>query len=95
MNGETQDGPERDSRGAVWVWLCWLGAIVLLYVLSTGPVIMMASKVVIRQGPVIRVLIVVYWPVVWAYEETPLHRPIGIYWHLWAPDICDSKGNLR
>jgi hypothetical protein len=94
MNGEIEDGPERSARGAVWVWLCWLGAILVLYVLSTGPVAMMAGKKPTgRGGPVWWAIGIVYQPVSWAAEKTPLGKPLGIYWHLWAPEWYDSEGN--
>ena len=96
VNGETQDEPETSSRGAVWVWLCWLGGIVDLYVLSTGPVARMAGKNPAgRSGPAWSAVAVAYRPVRWAYEETLLRRPLGMYWHLWAPEWYDSTGDPR
>jgi hypothetical protein len=96
MSGETHDGQERSSRGAFWVWLCWLGAALFLYFLSTGPVAMMTGKKPAGRGsPVWSVVAVVYRPVRWAYEDTPLRKPLGVYWHLWAPEWYDSEGNPR
>jgi len=94
MNGETQAGPERDSRGAVWVWLCWLAGAVILYVLSTGPVLILEDRGVISPGgPASGVIRSFYSPVRWAMGETLLRKPLGMYWHLWAPKQFDSKGN--
>jgi hypothetical protein len=96
MNGETQDGPERNSRGAFWVWLCWLAGILVLYVLSTGPVAMMYDKKLIRpSSPASGVIDILYWPVGYAVMNTPLAKPFRIYWHLWAPEAFDSKGKLK
>jgi len=80
----------------VWVWLWWLGGILFLYVLSTGPVLMMVERGLIRSGqPGWRAAGIVYWPVSWAYQKTALHKPFGMYWHLWAPRLIDSKGNSK
>ena len=96
MNGETQDEPERSSRGAVWEWLCWSAVIVVLYVLSTGPITMMYGKKLIHpSSPVDGVLSMFGRPVAWAYEKTPLRKPLGMYWHLWNPDDWDNKGNIN
>jgi hypothetical protein len=96
MNGETQDGPERNSRGAVWVWLCWLAGILVLYVLSSGPVWMMVDKKLLHFGTLgWRAVQVVYWPLGWAGDRTLLRKPLEMYWHLWAPGVFDSKGNMK
>lgn len=92
MGGERQNAPETRLRGAVWVWLCWLGGIVFLYMLSTGPVEMMEEKCRIREDSP---SIIFYLPVSWTYIYTPLRRPLGIYWHLWAPNTWDSRGKER
>ena len=94
MNGESKDGPERSSRGAGWVWLCWVGAILLLYVLSTGPVVLLYDKKLIQPGsPGLRAVQIVYWPLDWVCGETPLRKPLGMYWHFWAPQWFDRQGN--
>ncbi|MGO8930966.1 MAG: hypothetical protein ACLQU3_29270 [Limisphaerales bacterium] len=96
MKAKAQEGQERSSRGVIWVWLCWLAVVVMLYVLSAGPLVMMQEKQLIRyntiEGPVI---IAVYFPLSWAYKNTLLHQPLGMYLHLWAPRNFDSKGNLK
>jgi hypothetical protein len=95
MKDESQDAPERNSRGAVWVWLCWLGVIVLVYVLSIGPVMVLWDKKLIANGnSAAQVLKIVYGPVEWAYAKTLLHKPIGMYYHLWVPSVIDSQGNI-
>ena len=94
MNGELQDGQERASRDVVWEWLCWLGVILFLYVLSSGPVVLMACKRPTgRGGPAWRVIGIVFQPVRWAAEKTPLAKPLGVYWHLWAPEWYDRDGS--
>ena len=96
MNGEAQEEHEESSRGLVWVWLCWLGAVLMFYVLSSGPVVMLQSKKVIRENsPYFDFFGKVYSPLNWVYLNTALHKPLGIYWHLWAPRFVDNKGNPR
>ena len=97
MNGEARDESEGSSRGAVWVWLCWLGGILVLYILSVGPVMLMQEKKLLRFGTSEwRVVQVVYWPVELACEEDSFFRkPFFMYLHLWAPGRFDSKGNIK
>jgi hypothetical protein len=98
MNGEIQDGPETSSRGVGWGWVFWPGVLLLLYVLSTGPVWVVYDKWLFRHpgSPLVwRFLGFVYLPVRWAYQVTPLHKPLGVYWHLWVPEWYDSKGDWR
>lgn len=96
MKGETQDEPEKSSQGLVWVWLCWLAAIAVLYVLSSGPVVMVVNRTRIPPAsPAYQFSMIVYWPLARAYMGTPLHKPIGLYWHLWAPDWYKSNGDIN
>jgi hypothetical protein len=94
MNAEVEGSKGRSFRGIVAVCLFWLGVILLLYVLSAGPLVMMQEKHLIRynsiEGPVIWA---VYSPLSWAYYKTLLHQPLGMYLHLWAPGHFDGKGN--
>ena len=30
----------------------------------------------------------------WAYMHTPLQRPLGMYWHLWRPDMYQRNGKF-
>lgn len=94
MTNDLQDKPERAYRGVVWVWLCWLGAILVLYVLSSGPVLKLVDKKLIRRNtPPYETFTRVYSPLAWARDHTFLRRPLGMYWHLWAAERFDSKGN--
>ena len=68
---------------------------VVLYVLGTGPVIMMEDRKMIPGGGVVeKALEILYYPIEWLAEETPLEKPFGLYWHFWAPTLYDLKGNL-
>ena len=93
MNGETQDEPERSFRGLVW--LCWLAGILVLYVLSTGPVLKMVHERMVRGSPGSRFPIIFLRPMDWIGDKPLLTRPIRVYWHLWVPEWYDSKGNPK
>ena len=95
MSGETQDGPETSSRSAGWGWAFWLGVVLLLYVLCSGPVAMMVTRQPAPDEPAWNTVVIVYRPMVWAWRETPLHKPLGMYWHLWIPERIDAQGNFK
>jgi hypothetical protein len=95
-NAEVKDKPIRSSRDIFWLILCWLGVAVMLYVLSSGPFWLLAGKKIILVGtPGFRVGLSVYLPLYRASKGTLFHRPLIMYWHLWAPMVCDTKGDLR
>jgi len=70
--------------------ILWPIVILLLYVLSLGPVMMMMEKGHISAR---NVLFRFYEPLRWAYEDTPLRKPLGMYLHIWAPHYFDKNGN--
>jgi hypothetical protein len=77
MNDEVDSGPEATSKGVVWIWLCWLGAAVMLYVLSSGPFWLLVDKKIIRyHTPAWRVGQIVYWPLGCACEATFVRKPL-------------------
>jgi hypothetical protein len=95
MNDEGQAGQERSASGVVWVWLCGLTVVVMLYVLGSGPVGMLEDKEILKSSnPVCKFVDGLYKPLIWVYIHTPLRQPLGMYWHLWAPDSFNSKGNI-
>ncbi len=95
MKAEAQEGQQRSSRDVLWVWFCWLGLFVMLYVLSVGPVMKISDKMNISNPhPAARFFTSFSKPLEWAYNETLLHKPLGLYYHLWIPSIIDSKGNV-
>ncbi len=86
---------EQRSRGLIWVCLCWFAVGVVLYVLSVGPVAMLVEKKIIGPSTSItKFLAAFYKPLGWAYNKTLLHKPLGLYYHLWIPSVIDSKGNI-
>jgi hypothetical protein len=75
-----------------WAFLFWPFVILLLYVLSEGPVLMMVHQ---RKVPPTRFVVWFYDPIRWAYGEPPFHKALGCYFHLWAPNKFDEHGNER
>lgn len=95
MNAEAQEASARSSKDLIWVCLCWLALIVALYVLSIGPVMKITDKMNISNPhPVARFFTTFYKPLELAYAKTLLHKPLGLYYHLWIPGSIDSKGNI-
>lgn len=97
-NTTVEEKPVRGSSGVLGVSLCWLGVAVMVYVLSLGPVMRIVQDGFIPPGPrgmpTINFIITFYYPIQWAENEMPmLNRPMGMYLHLWAPKMFDSKGN--
>jgi hypothetical protein len=83
----------KEKRFINWgALILWPVVIVILYVLSFGPVVMM-----IRTGkiPAESVIPSFYKPMFWAYMKTPLHKPLGLYFHWWDPFHFDKKGDYR
>ena len=65
--------------------------ILFIYVLSMGPFLRFAFDGRIGY-PLVDILDLSFRPWGWAYNETPLHKPLGMYLHLWVPDYFDRKG---
>jgi hypothetical protein len=98
MSAENENKTESCSWTPDWTWLVWMAVAVLVCLLSSGPVIWLAGRGYFRPGyplggTVNQVVLVVYKPVALAYNHTILHKPIGLYLHLWAPILVDRKGN--
>lgn len=71
------------GRGLGWVAALVVG-LPLLYLLSTGPVILMMDKTNGFGGVVTwDMLREFYQPVEWLYEHTFLKQPIELYLQLW------------
>jgi hypothetical protein len=84
--------PVGTKRSFFWIFFILSpGMILLLYVLSYGPVLMMVGKG--RIMPNNQFVTKLYQPLIWAYDETPLHKPLGLYLHLWVPQWFDKNGN--
>jgi hypothetical protein len=77
-----------------WLQLIfWAFAILLLYVLSFGPVVRMWDSTPFNEpNPLIYGF---YTPLIWIYDHTAFHKPFGMYLHLWDPVMYDKNGNGR
>jgi hypothetical protein len=76
------------SRGFA-SYCVWGFGIVVLYILSSGPAMMLSDK-----GVVSTKVMVIYRPLAWAYLETRLlHKPLGMYMHLWCPNRFNKQGD--
>jgi hypothetical protein len=96
MSGETDNGQKESSRSSVWNWLLGLGVALVVYVLSTGPVLLLMRTGRTTAGsPGARLIQIVYHPFDWAIRVPMLDRPLGMYWHLWAPELYDGHGKRR
>ncbi len=97
MSVELEEGTESRSWAAA-TWLIWVAGGLLVYALSSGPVLWLVARGHIRPGyplggAVNRLVLVIYQPLASTYHQTLLHKPIGLYYHLWAPSLVDSNGN--
>jgi len=71
------------ALGLLGVAVAGLALLVVLYVLSIGPAIWFAQTV--GPGPsTMNALEVVYSPLRWAYDNTPLHGPLEWYVEIWG-----------
>lgn len=87
------DVETQHSRGAIWRWLFWLGVGTALYVLSTGPMVLLDEKNALSPG-MSHAAELVYLPLLWTAEKTSLGKALGLYWHLWVPNRFDKDGKM-
>ena len=85
----TNDETTAEDKGSksYWGFILWPFLVVMLYVLSSGPVVLLLRKGIINEKAW-----VIYRPLRWGYTSTPLWRPLGMYWHLWCPDGFAKNG---
>jgi hypothetical protein len=82
--------PKDEKHSINWGFILWPLVILALYVLSSGPVLMMDSKG--RLSYYNKLVWRIYAPLEWAYFRTPLHKPLGMYLHLWVPKDFGKNG---
>jgi hypothetical protein len=75
-------------------WILWPALMVIVYLLSFGPVLMVLNKRENQGLPDPRIVDLLYAPWIWTYTSTPFHKPLGIYMHFWDPKEFDKDGNL-
>lgn len=78
------DKPEASnaSRALAWVGMLVLG-LPLLYVLSTGPIVLLEEK---THGSLVSADFVVtfYAPLIWLHQHTFFKEPLELYLSLWG-----------
>jgi hypothetical protein len=82
---------EEKQSGGLSAFLVWPLAVLVVYMLCIGPFVMLVDKQIV-SGKMEDALEFVYAPVEWAYDRTALHKPIGMYLHLWSKRF-DAKGD--
>jgi hypothetical protein len=78
-DAEAKATPDR-SRENMPCWALFLAALPLLYVLSMGPVALMAEKTRLPSRPVKAF----YTPLIWLHDHTFLKQPLEWYVGLWG-----------
>ena len=71
-------------------FIVWLFVILSLYLISNGPIRMLETDGSCPDGN--ELVCRFYAPWKWAYNDTPLHTPLGMYLHLWDPAGFDKDG---
>lgn len=95
MGDEAEKEAESKKSAGILDVLVWLGMILAVYVLSVGPVVKVydGKKAIPPNSKLDRFVDVFYAPLEWAYMRTPLHKPLGMYLHLWS-NRFDRNGDL-
>lgn len=88
---ETPPAKLEDSKAGFspWPLVLWPLLLAIVYFLSVGP----ALKLLLRDRISERTFVTIYAPIGWLYEKTFMKKPIGMYLHLWAPDLFDAQGS--
>ena len=92
MAETAQAAPETDnkkSRG-LGSYLVWAFVVVMVYVLSSGPALRYEVHHFGTRRQ--RTLESIYGPLRKVYFNTPLWKPLGMYWHRWVPEMYFSNG---
>jgi hypothetical protein len=81
-----EDNPAKGKRPTNWPAVVLCGFLMLLmYALSTGPVLWLVDREHLNwKTPSGRCIQGFYAPFNWAYDHTPLRKPMDAYIHLWV-----------
>jgi hypothetical protein len=80
---EQTETPTEAKRLSFWSFIAWPAIVLVVYVLSVGPLVVMDEKGLLK-GKTGELLGRIYAPLMWIYEETPLHKPLKWYVNLWT-----------
>ena len=86
MTRDSTTSEEKSSR-SYWGFVLWPAAVVVLYVLSYGPAVLLVTK-----GQVSDKIFAIYTPLEDTLDVTHLWPAFGKYVHLWCPDAYDENG---
>jgi hypothetical protein len=95
MGAEIEKKAEEGSRRKAWRWAVWIPGVLLVYVLSLGPFYLACKKLGRWGSDERRFFSTFYSPVFWAYNHTPLRKPLGMYFHVLWPEGFDKDGENR
>jgi hypothetical protein len=85
-------GLNQNNTSKVARLMSWLAVIFVAYILSAGPVAMMDGRGCLGFTTS-RAVSLFYKPFALFYEHTFLHRPLGMYLHLWSGNQYDDEGD--
>ena len=86
---ETTVPPDEKHSVNLGTIILFAVVILLVYVLSVGPVVMLVDKKVIAPTSKLKMF---YQPLERLYGQAPFHKPLGLYLHLWSARF-DGKGD--
>ena len=89
MNEPAETREESKHSGGFGSYALWAGVVLVLYVLSFGPYEMVRQK---GRWQNHRLIDIAYSPLWVGYNNTPLHKSLGRYLHLWSPQGYDING---
>jgi hypothetical protein len=94
MREQSEQLIEPKSSRDSWSWMYWFSAAIALYVLASGPTMALYDRST-PGNSLCRAIRVAYSPLGWVYLRTALHKPLGMYWHLWDSAGFDKAGDAR
>ena len=86
MTQDSTTSEEKSSR-SYWGFVLWPVAVVVLYVLSIGPLELAWQKDLIPRS-----VYNIHEPLRDGISGTPLEKPVGMYMHLWCPGRYRKDG---
>jgi len=87
LERDTTASEEKSSR-SYWGFVLWPVAVIVLYVLSIGPVLFATDRGIISHN-----VLNFYKPLVLVVNGTPLRKPFRMYQRLWLPNVLSFWWN--
>jgi hypothetical protein len=89
---------EAKRAGGFASYIAWGFVLVVAYLLSAGPAtrvtsLYMAPYPAYMASPGASFYFFAPWR--YAYWRTPIHKPLGMYMHLWLPEVFSRNGDFR